>query len=495
MKQITLSHGSGGEETHELIENLFYKYFNNDILLQQNDSSIIDEINGKLVVTTDSFVINPIFFNGGDIGKLSVCGTVNDLCMSGATPLYITVAFIIEEGFLVEDLEKILPEFIENKCTSLLEIRVKCGARVDLGRPKEKPQENKKLFMANLNQVDFCYRGAIENLSEIVKFENTKKVLIFTGKKSYENIKNIIEDSLQGVDIQYYNDFSINPKDEEIKIAIDKIDDNYDMIIAVGGGSVIDFAKTYKWQVKSNKKLVAIPTTAGTGSEATQFAVLYVNGVKTSIDDVSILPNYAIIDSQFVENCPKDVRLSCALDSFCQSLESYWAVNSTAVSREFAKESLLLTKECMVSYINNPNSENSQKMSLASNLAGKAINLSRTTASHALSYKITSDYNVPHGKAVALTIKNLFRNNENVNEINCNDKRGIDFVRSRMGELKDILEIENSQTFFENLFVQINFDDNLSHYGIVDFNAILKNVNKERLKNNPVDLELNFIKK
>ena len=108
MKQITLSHGSGGEETHELIENLFYKYFNNDILLQQNDSSIIDEINGKLVVTTDSFVINPIFFNGGDIGKLSVCGTVNDLCMSGATPLYITIAFIIEEGFLVEDLEKIV---------------------------------------------------------------------------------------------------------------------------------------------------------------------------------------------------------------------------------------------------------------------------------------------------------------------------------------------------------------------------------------------------
>ena len=108
MKQITLSHGSGGEETHELIENLFYKYFNNDILLQQNDSSIIDEIKGKLVVTTDSFVINPIFFNGGDIGKLSVCGTVNDLCMSGATPLYITVAFIIEEGFLVEDLEKIV---------------------------------------------------------------------------------------------------------------------------------------------------------------------------------------------------------------------------------------------------------------------------------------------------------------------------------------------------------------------------------------------------
>ena len=108
MKKITLSHGSGGEETHKLIENLFYKYFNNDILLQESDSSIINEIKGKIAITTDNFVINPIFFNGGDIGKLSVCGTVNDLCMSGATPLYITVSFIIEEGFLIEDLEKIV---------------------------------------------------------------------------------------------------------------------------------------------------------------------------------------------------------------------------------------------------------------------------------------------------------------------------------------------------------------------------------------------------
>lgn len=108
MKKITLSHGSGGEETHKLIKDLFYKYFNNDILMQENDSSVINQIKGKIAITTDSFVINPIFFKGGDIGKLSVCGTVNDLCMSGATPLYITVAFIIEEGFLIENLEKIV---------------------------------------------------------------------------------------------------------------------------------------------------------------------------------------------------------------------------------------------------------------------------------------------------------------------------------------------------------------------------------------------------
>lgn len=108
MSIITLSHGSGGKITQNLIEDLFYKYFHNDILLQRNDSSILPNLNGKIAVTTDSFVINPIFFNGGDIGKLSVCGTVNDLAMSGAKPLYITVGFIIEEGFEIKDLEKIV---------------------------------------------------------------------------------------------------------------------------------------------------------------------------------------------------------------------------------------------------------------------------------------------------------------------------------------------------------------------------------------------------
>lgn len=108
MKNINLSHGSGGEETHQLIEDLFYKYYKNPILLQQNDSSIVEEIKGKIAMTTDSFVINPIFFPGGDIGKLSICGTINDLVMSGATPLYITTAFIIEEGFDYEELELIV---------------------------------------------------------------------------------------------------------------------------------------------------------------------------------------------------------------------------------------------------------------------------------------------------------------------------------------------------------------------------------------------------
>ncbi|WBW95806.1 hydrogenase expression/formation protein HypE [Oceanirhabdus sp. W0125-5] len=113
MSIITLSHGSGGATTNKLIEELFYKYFNNDILLQKNDSSILPVCNGKIAVSTDSFVVNPIFFNGGDIGKLSVCGTINDLAMSGAKPLYITVGFIIEEGLEIEELEKIVKSISE----------------------------------------------------------------------------------------------------------------------------------------------------------------------------------------------------------------------------------------------------------------------------------------------------------------------------------------------------------------------------------------------
>lgn len=138
-----------------------------------------------------------------------------------------------------EELIKILPEFISDNCTSLLEIKVKCGAREDLGRPKEKPQENKKLFMENLNQIDFCYRGSIENLSKILKEEQAKNVLVFTGKKSFKNIKPMIEKELSGLNVCYYNNFSTNPKKDEVDIAITNIDKNFDIIVAVGGGRPI----------------------------------------------------------------------------------------------------------------------------------------------------------------------------------------------------------------------------------------------------------------
>ena len=105
--RILLAHGSGGRLAHELIEKVLVKLLSNPLLDRLDDSAVVP-FSGRLAFTTDSYVVNPIFFPGGDIGKLAVCGTVNDLSMVGATPLYLSLAFIIEEGLLVDELERVL---------------------------------------------------------------------------------------------------------------------------------------------------------------------------------------------------------------------------------------------------------------------------------------------------------------------------------------------------------------------------------------------------
>lgn len=110
--KITLSHGSGGKATSELIDKIFARSFSNPILNMMEDSAVVDG-HRKIAITTDSFVVTPLFFNGGDIGKLAVCGTVNDLLMRGAVPKYITSAFIIEEGADTKTLERIAKSMAE----------------------------------------------------------------------------------------------------------------------------------------------------------------------------------------------------------------------------------------------------------------------------------------------------------------------------------------------------------------------------------------------
>ena len=107
-EKILLSHGNGGRMMHSLIENVFLKHFANPILREQADAAILTTGNSEIAFTTDSFVIDPLFFPGGNIGKLAVCGTVNDLAVSGAEPKYLSVSFIIEEGFPMLELERIV---------------------------------------------------------------------------------------------------------------------------------------------------------------------------------------------------------------------------------------------------------------------------------------------------------------------------------------------------------------------------------------------------
>ncbi len=105
--KIQIGHGSGGKQTSELIKKFFVGNFNNPILNQLSDSAVLDMDHHTLAFTTDSYVVDPIFFPGGDIGKLAVCGTINDLSVSGAVPLFMSTAFIIEEGFALSDLNSI----------------------------------------------------------------------------------------------------------------------------------------------------------------------------------------------------------------------------------------------------------------------------------------------------------------------------------------------------------------------------------------------------
>ncbi len=112
---IVIGHGSGGQMTRDLIHNLFQSKIGNEYLAQGNDAARIslENQNGDIAISTDSHVVSPIFYPGGDIGRLSVCGTVNDVAMLGAIPQYLTAGFILEEGFPIEDLDRIIASIAE----------------------------------------------------------------------------------------------------------------------------------------------------------------------------------------------------------------------------------------------------------------------------------------------------------------------------------------------------------------------------------------------
>ncbi len=127
-KQILLGHGSGGKLSHDLISEIFVRYFDNTILNKQGDSALLDIESRNIAFTTDSFVVDPVFFPGGDIGKIAVCGTVNDIAVSGAKPMYLSSSFIIEEGFEMELLERIV--------ISMSEEAKKAGVKIVAGDTK-----------------------------------------------------------------------------------------------------------------------------------------------------------------------------------------------------------------------------------------------------------------------------------------------------------------------------------------------------------------------
>lgn len=192
-KLITLAHGNGGVENNELIKKVFYKHFKNEILEKSEDSAVIE--NGKLAFSTDSFTVSPLFFNGGDIGKLAVCGTCNDLAMMGAKPKYLTCSVIIEEGFSIMLLEKIIKSM-------KIELEIN-GAIVVSGDTKVVPKGAvDKIFIntTGIGEVEFSGISA-SNLKEEMSILVSRDIgahgaSIFASREGIEMEHNIQSDCI-----------------------------------------------------------------------------------------------------------------------------------------------------------------------------------------------------------------------------------------------------------------------------------------------------------
>lgn len=268
-------------------------------------------------------------------------------------------------------------------------------------------------------------RGTIEKLVDALESVNADRLFLVTGKASYQQsgAKDAIDRILKNRTVTHFSDFSPNPTLEEAKAATALCEQaQADTIIAIGGGSAIDLAKTV---IAINKRpdlatsiatgttpvseleslpLIAIPTTAGTGSEATHFAVIYVEGKKYSIASQALLPVVSILDPGLTDSLPPYLTACTGIDALCQAVESLWAVGANDESRSYAEQAIPLILENLPAAIHNSTHQSRDALLQAAYLAGQAINISKTTAPHALSYTITGNWKTPHGHAVALTL-------------------------------------------------------------------------------------------
>lgn len=349
------------------------------------------------------------------------------------------------------------------------------------------------------------------DLKNIVQKYAAKKVFLVTLKNnSYINsgIQEFIHSSLDGYDFVRFSDFGQNPKYEDA-ITGTKLfkQSKCDVIIAVGGGSVMDMAKlinvfsanpninsldiVHNSKLISNKgkAMIAIPTTAGTGSEATHFAVVYHKKKKYSVAHESILPNIAVLNYKFTLTKSPYLTASTGLDALSQAIESYWSVGATEESKKHARKAIRLLLQYLAKAVNTPDIESRRAVMKGAYLAGKAINISKTTAAHAVSYAFTTYYSIPHGHAVFLTLPEFFEYNYNVTATDINDLRGLEYTKQSIDQLCELFEIKTpieGKQFLRKFAKTIGIELSLQKLGISNYeNIIVDNVNIERLGNNP----------
>jgi alcohol dehydrogenase class IV len=310
-----------------------------------------------------------------------------------------------------------------------------------------------------------------------------------------------------GIHVIRFDGFQPNPQMESVVEGVRLLNqEGCRLVVAVGGGSAMDVAKCIKLYAGTNFSqnvveqmlvpndicLLAVPTTAGSGSEATRFAVVYDNGKKQSIADVSIIPEAVLMDSSALETLPEYHRKSTMLDALCHATESFWSVNSTPESRQLSGEAVRLVLEYGLGYLSNTEVGN-RGMLRAAYTAGRAINIAQTTAGHAMCYKLTGLYGIAHGHAAALCVSELFPYMLE-HMWDCTDPRGPDYLREAFYGLAEAFACDSPYAAAEK-FAKLPGSLHLERpfASERDYEILKNSVNPERLKNNPVRLETEAI--
>ena len=303
-----------------------------------------------------------------------------------------------------------------------------------------------------------------------------------------------------------FSDFKPNPLYESVVKGVKLLrEEKCDSIVAVGGGSSMDVAKCIKlyselpgngedgsWltekTVPNNIPFLAMPTTAGTGSEATRYAVIYYDGKKQSITNESFIPETVLMDSNCLKSLPLYQKKATMCDALCHAIESIWSINSTEESIVFSKEAIRGILSNMEGYLANTE-EGNAGMLMAAHLAGKAINITQTTAGHAMCYKITSMFGCAHGHAAILCDRILYPwMLDHINQ--CTDSRGELHLKKTLDEIGQALGCKNALTGTKKLseiFSKLNLEIPIATEE--QFRELKSSVNPVRLKNHPIAMD------
>ena len=361
--------------------------------------------------------------------------------------------------------------------------------------------------------------NVIANLPAILKEVGCKKLfLVIDSSYPFLNIKDAIE-ALPVEEKVKFSDFTPNPLYEQVCNGIELLKQSQcDTILAVGGGSAIDVAKCIKLAVLAKEgnaaiipplvfqrlpidgtkiPFIAIPTTAGTGSESTHNAVMYFEGAKQTVTNDGVLPDYAVLEPSVLKTLPLYQKKCTMMDALCQGIESWWSVNSTEESYEYSRKTVELIMANWRKYIFENDDEAAAQIMLAANYGGRAINITATTAPHAMSYKITSLYGLPHGHAVAICLPVVWMYMIEHPE-KCIDNRGtghLSIVFEQISlALGKCVDSKRAIGLFQDILKCLELDRPCSTNIEEDIKVLSESVNPIRLKNNPVYLNTDVIR-